>query len=182
MTADPIETVLYTDVGAPGDDAQMVPYEIAQDTPERPWRIQSKEDFTWCISLRWEHEQRIAALKRRIRNLEVMISDEQRQIDRWSYRFGLEVMELTKDMLDGTGRKSLQTDWGKVGFRLGRASLRVRDSKAAIEWARTHAPDAIQTDERLVTTPLQGRTDLPVELFEQREARDHFFLDQAPKV
>ncbi|MFA9478032.1 host-nuclease inhibitor Gam family protein [Phycisphaerales bacterium AB-hyl4] len=72
-------------------------------------------------------------------------------------RFGMQLRRWTQRQIAERGgkRKSLDLPAGRVGFRAGKEKLVVCDETAAIAWADTHCPQAIQAKPRLLISELQ---------------------------
>ena len=77
----------------------------------------------------------------------------------WKYGRDLEGWldrQLSEPDQPGPARKSINLPAGLVGRRTRPSKLDVTDQDRALAWARTHCPDAIQTQEKLTMSALNA--------------------------
>jgi len=100
--------------------------------------------------------------------------------------FGEPLKMYAENALMHTKGRTLRTDYGKLSFRTSPGGkISPRDTTAAIEWARGHCPDAVETKEvvKLRLTPLKAIShELPADIFDISEPSTSFSIETgAPK-
>lgn len=108
---------------------------------------------------------------------------QQREIERradWlNQRFGAELKDWAARQLAGQKRKSLQLDWGKVGFRQTHGSVKVFDQITAVQWLQQHCPRAVQMEAKVYISniPDELRPELPLNAFDYTPPENRFYVD-----
>lgn len=127
-------------VAAAGGDARLVidlaTGEIIADLEPR-FRVRDRDTAEWVLRHIFEAEAEASAHRRRletlIENVERMVRAAEREAEWFRSRFGDELEWWARDEVEGSGRKSLDTPWGRVGFRHapGRTIVRNHEEAAA---------------------------------------------------
>ena len=144
--------------------------------------VDSIESAEWVLQKMQEVESNILALETRksaiIANMEAQIRQQQARANYLDFRFGPELRAFAERELAGKKARSITTPYGKFGFRRTQGSIKITNPSAALEWAMTHAPGAIQVKESLTLSPLKGReSELPANAFDVVEPCDKFTIE-----
>lgn len=147
--------------------------------------VKDRETLEWAAHklyrLRLE-QQGIAARQAKLARQAKTLENAERSF--FAY-FGADMASVVQQETEAAhaSKRSVDTDWGTMGFRKSPGSIKVVDEEAAIEWAKANCAEAVKVRESILTTPLKGHEEsLPDDLFEVVPAGDKFYyLDGLPK-
>lgn len=142
--------------------------------PQERFRVHDQGSAEWVLRRMFEAEAAAAAARARadmlMRNAMAEVAHLDAEAKALHRRFDEELEAFTREALDGKKVKSIKTPWGKLALRKSQAKWIVVDEKAAIAWAREHAPAGVEDRPHL----LIGRIPDPDE-----PAKPHAVGDQA---
>ncbi len=151
--------------------------------PRTPWVPVDQAGAEWVLQVRLEAASTIEGLEARrtaiIANIDKQIATERRKIEWLDYRFTGPLMEIAHTLLSHSKFRSVQTPFGRFGWRKGSQSIVVRDDQKAfaIQWAEHFAPAAVKTDKRILVSELKGKEDIiPRDMFDVIPSQDHFYI------
>lgn len=105
----------------------------------------------WVLEKMLDEQLEIEKLQSKLitikEQIEKQISQHQRRLDGLRFRFDAELSSFTRSQIEGGKRKSLALDYGTLSFRNVKGKLKVKDNESALLWAKTYAPNAIETKE-----------------------------------
>lgn len=138
-------------VPAPVDEAwveeEIVAYLGGPPTPREPWRITSLGAADWVMrrladvqAMGQEYRDQIALWQEAASRVDLLGAWFEARLKEWG------AASRTKD------RKTFPLAHGTVSTRESKASIKVGDEAAAIEWARGVCPDAIRKTESLLVS------------------------------
>lgn len=138
----------------------------------------------WVLEKMLDEQLEIEKLQSKLaavtEQLKKQISQHQRRLDGLHFRFDAELSAFAKAQIEGGKRKSLTLDFGTLSFRKVKGGLKVKDPEFALLWAKTYAPNAIETKESFKVSWLtsdqviKAETDLSA--FEVKEEEDRFYV------
>lgn len=107
------------------------------------------------------------------------------KLDALDARYGPQAAAVAKALIHAAGgrRKSIDTPWGRAGFRAGRDKLIVADDQAFARWAEAHGhgelvqrKETLAVDKKATLALIQSNgEELPGVMVE--EATDRFYVD-----
>lgn len=164
-------------------------YKINVDTGEvlglagRPaFHVTDRTSAEWVLEKISQNTSALKALEIRraavLENLDAQQREIERRADWMNHRFGAELREWATRQLSGQKRKSLQLDWGKIGFRQTHGSVKVFDMFAATAWLQQHCPRAVQMEAKIYVSniPDEMRPNLPSNAFDYVPPENKFFI------
>jgi hypothetical protein len=129
------------------------------------------------VGLRAERDARLDALIAQFDRREKAIEARRKWL---AWRFIGELQSFAQTQLEGAKSRTFALGNGSLSFRKTPGSIKVDDKPAAIEWCKTHMPEAIKarTITDIVVTPLHTIADkLPAGVFIVTGPGDQFTID-----
>ncbi len=155
-----------------------------------PFMVTDLSSAEWVLGKMQEAEARLVGIEAERAeliaatnaNFDRLATVHKRRSEYLDYRFGSQLQDFAAEQLRGKKVKSLATRFGVLGFRLQPSSINILDKAAAIEWARSHMPSAIETAYSVLKSKLKGHEDqLPDDAFEVTKATDKFSIKTGVK-
>ncbi len=147
------------------------------------FHVTDRTSAEWVLEKLGRAAADLAALEVRraaiLANLDAQASQFNRRTDWLTARFGAELQDYATLMLIGAKRKSLQLDFGKLGFRKTNGSVKVFHAPSAIAWLQTHCPRALQPQEPKILVSLipdELRPELPTHAFDYTPPENKFYV------
>lgn len=169
------------------------------------WRPETLEDAEWVLNWMQQADSEIAAAKMRLQavteQLGAMLREREGRRQWLDRRFGPDLEQVAKGMLDGKKIRSVKTAYGTLSFRTVPARVTIRegvDTKligamsdgvislpALLDWARANCPEAVKMSAEFQISKLPKDltiADLPEEMFTMTEETDAFKIDTGIKT
>lgn len=146
------------------------------------FHVTDRTSAEWVLEKISQNTSALKALELRraqvLENLEAQQREIERRADWLNQRFGGELREWCERELVGQKRKSIQLDWGKIGFRKTHGAVKVFDVVAAAEWLKVHCAQAIQMEPKVLVSriPDELRSELPANAFDYTPPDNKFYI------
>lgn len=146
------------------------------------FHITDRTSAEWVLEKMSQNATALKALELRRETLLQNLERQQQEIERraaWlNHRFGAELREWATSQLAGQKRRSLQLDWGKIGFRKTHGAVKVFDVPNAVFWLEKHCPKAVQMEPKVLVSqiPENLRDALPTNCFDYTPPEDKFYI------
>lgn len=117
--------------------------------PRPQFHVTDRESAEWVLHKMQDLQAEKVAIEARLKaltdNLNAQIHEVERRLGFLQYRFGGELFDWAREEIakQPHGPKHVKTDYGKIGFRATKGSIKVADEEAALSWAERQAPEAV---------------------------------------
>lgn len=144
--------------------------------------VTDEDSATWVLGKIFEVDCALEAisLKREKinNNLDKQAAFHARKKDWLILKFGDQLKAYAQEQLKDSSKKSIQLDFGKIGFRHCKRSVKIKDKSGAISFLEENGFDnAVSVKKDVLLSVLPEVEKLPTEFFEIIEAHDKFYIN-----
>jgi hypothetical protein len=159
---------------------------VSESEGDERFEITDQKSAEWLLEKTQDAQLALKSLDEKLailtENINAMKAEQFARLNFLEYRFGNSLEDWVKKASSGSGKKSVNTMYGRVGFRTTPSKIVPVDVEDAIEWAETHFPDAVKISKRLAVSPLKGHEEeLPPELFTVVPPSEKFYIETKVK-
>lgn len=151
---------------------------------DETFRVRDRKSAEWVLEKIGRHEAVVEMGERRIAfvtdNIRRETAPHARAASWLRAKFGPQLEQWARAELADRKERSIQTDYGRLGFRKtqGRIAVAKDALERAAAWCEVHAPLAVSMVPKVLVGPLKGReAELPPDLFEVTPAGENFSID-----
>lgn len=134
--------------------------DFRRDPTDQPFRVTDRDSAEWVLRHIFEAETEAEAKRHRLDVLVENARAEIRRLEReakwFEHRFGGELEEWARRELEGARTKSVQTPWGRVGFRRKPGRTIVHDDEIAAVSILGEDHPAVKTTHKVLVSKLSS--------------------------
>lgn len=149
---------------------------------ESEFHVTDRTSAEWVLDKIGQNEAALTAIEQRRAAVNANLdrqADAVRRRAAWlDARFGGELRTWANEQLATSKRKSIQLDFGKIGFRTTKGSVKVQDAVAAVAWLKERWPCAVQMEPKILVSNIPDtlRGQLPANAFDYEPPAEKFFV------